>query len=446
MATMSKKTRDYIFLIFIVLFVAGTTLVSLYASGYKLNLSWPPRFSRLLIKTGMISVDSSPSGATIYLDDQPISDFTLNPWSDNRLTTAAKIRNVLPGDYILRLERDGYLPFNKKITVYSGQTTNVEDINLFRADLPFLITASKEGELQLSTNRKYLYITSDEKIITLKSGQERTLPLRAGTGKWLNNQDKLLLSGWLFTPGEGGGDLNYSQPIGAGATNWYYDEDTDRLYYQDQKSLSYLDLATKTSSLIISGGNYLAYQPHGDYLFVVESDGKETKIRRYSIKTKQAEEDLTLPSVGRYVFKPASQPTLELYDEQNKTLYLIDPNNLRGGGRTISDIISWQWLDNNTLFYNNNWEIYFFDLQQNKSSLLTRVGEEIKNIIWNSANDYLIFSTANSLSAYDLRVNLITKIFQTEKIGPPVLDNKNNTLYFWAKIGQQEGVYSLLLQ
>lgn len=443
---MSKTIRDYIFFIFIVLFIVGTTLVSLYASGYKFNLGWPPRFNRLLVKTGMIAVDSLPSGATVYLNDQPLSNFSFNPWSKNYLTTAAKIRNVLPGEYILRLERDGYLPLNKKISVYSGQTTAVEDINLFRSDLPFLITTAKEGALKLSANRKYLYIAAAAKIITLKNNQEKNLSQNVGAGEWLENQDKLLLAGWLIAATGSGGDFNYNELVGTTASEWHYDEETSRLYYQAKKSLSYLDTVNKTGVLVISGEDYLAYEPRGDYLFFVATANNQTKIKKYSLAAGRVEEEITLPNNGHYVFRSSGQTTLELYDEQNKTLYLIDPSNLTSGGRTIHDITSWQWLNNNTLLYNNNWEIYFFNLQQNKSSLLTRVGEEIKEIIWHKDGNYLIFSTASSLNAYDLKAGLITKIFQTEKIASPVLNDKDNTLYFWAKIGQQEGAYSLLLQ
>lgn len=443
---MSKKIRDYIFFIFIVLFIVGTTLVSLYASGYKFNLGWPPRFNRLLVKTGMIAVDSLPSGATIYLNDQPLSDFSFNPWNKNYLTTAAKIRNVLPGEYTLRLERDGYLPLNKKVSVYSGQTTAVEDINLFRSDLPFLITAAKEGVLKLSASRKYLYIAAAAKIITLKNNQEKNLSQNAGGGEWLKNQDKLLLTGWLITATGSNGDFNYNEVVGTTASEWHYDEEASRLYYQGKKSLSYLDTANKTGVLVINGEDYLTYEPRGNYLFFVSAAANQTKIKKYSLVAGQVEEEMSLPNNGHYVFRSNGQTTLELYDEQNKTLYLIDPSNLTSGGRTIHDITSWQWLDNNTLLYNNNWEIYFFNLQQNKSTLLTRVGEEIKEIIWHKDGNYLIFSTARSLNAYDLKAGLITKIFQTEKISSPVLNGKDNILYFWAKIGQQEGVYSLLLQ
>ncbi len=441
---MSKKIRDYIFFIFVLSFIVGTTIISLYASGYKFNLSWPPHISRLLIRTGMIVVDSAPRGATIYLNDKPAASFSLNPWSKQYLTTAAKVKNVLPGEYTLKLERDGYWPLSKKISVYSGQTTFAENINLFRDDLPFFITAATTSEIALSANYKYLYIAGPGKIITLKNNEEKTLPLN-GRGRWLKNQDQILVKGWLFPVDKTAG-INYSQTIGAGANNWYYEENTKRLYYQNDSLIAYLEADSQMSHLVLSGGRYLAYEPHGDSLFYVAAESGQTILKKYSLKNQATEQQMILPNVGHYLFSPDGRPFITLYDDQNKTLYLINPENLAGGSRTINNIISWAWLDDNTLVYNNNWEIYLFDLRQNSASLLTRVGEEIRQIIWNSRNDYLIFSTDSGLNVYDLKIGLITKIFQAEKIGSPVLDDKNGTLYFWAKIGKQEGIYSLLLQ
>ena len=78
--------------------------------------------------------------------------------------------------------------------------------------------------------------------------------------------------------------------------------------------------------------------------------------------------------------------------------------------------------------------------------MLTRVGEKIVKIIWNENANYLIFSTADSLNAYDPVIGLITKIFTANSIKPLTLNNTNNTLYFWANIGRQNGIYSLQLQ
>lgn len=406
---MSKKIRDYIFIVFTILFIAGTIIISLYASGLQINFSWPLSFNRLLIKTGMIAIKTDPKGATIYLNDQPQTNFSVNPWKIKYLTTPTKVKNVLPGDYDLNLKLPGYLPLTKRITVYSGQTTFVENINLFRSDQPRFIMATSSIDA------------------------------------WLQSNDRLLANGNLVNSTDNN-NVNYRQLLGAGASNWYNDKDQNRLYYQNGNSLNYFSLNSRASTLIMNGENYLDYEPRGDNLFLVTIKNGQTVLQKYSLKTKKIEQELRLPTVGHYAFIHEDRVWLTLYDDQNKTLYLINPSNIISGGQTISGVVSWQWLDDQTLFYNNDWEIYLFDLQKNNNSLLTRVGEKIIKIIWNKNKNYLIFSTANSLSAYDPKIGLITKILTVNSVATPVLDNPNDTLYFWAKIGQQEGVYSLLLQ
>lgn len=406
---MSKKIRDYIFIVFTILFIAGTIIISLYASGLQINFSWPLSFNRLLIKTGMIAIKTDPKGAIIYLNDQPQTNFSVNPWKIKYLTTPTKVKNVLPGDYDLNLKLPGYLPLTKRITVYSGQTTFVENINLFRSDQPQFIIATSSIDA------------------------------------WLQSNDRLLANSNLVNPADNN-NVNYRQLLGAGASNWYNDKDQNRLYYQNGNSLNYFSLNSRASTLIMNGENYLDYEPRGDNLFLVTIKNGQTVLQKYSLKTKKIEQELRLPTVGHYAFIHEDRVWLTLYDDQNKTLYLINPSNIISGGQTISGVVSWQWLDDQTLFYNNDWEIYLFDLQKNNNSLLTRVGEKIIKIIWNENKNYLIFSTANSLSAYDPKIGLITKILTVNSVASPVLDNPNDTLYFWAKIGQQEGVYSLLLQ
>jgi len=442
---MSKRIRDFIFLAFIIIFIIGTVLASLYASGYKINFSWPMKMNRLLIKTGMIILDSVPHGATIYLDGRPQTNFSLNPWKKEYLTTAAKIKNVLPGEYDLSLKLDDYWPLDKKINVYSGQTTYLEDINLFRSDLPLFITAASTSPLTLSASNKYLYVSGASKIISLGTGQEKVITAAsAAEGQWLKNDDKLVAAGWIFNPS--GADVNYGELIGANARDWYLEEKTGRLYYRNQDSLGYFDLAKDVSVLAAGSGNYLTYEPRGDTLFFIATEEEKTILKKYSLRNQTVEQEINLPGVGRYIFSREGRKFLTLYDDQNQTLYLFNPDNLAAGEETIKNVVSWIWLDDNTLLYNNNWEIYLFDLKQQSASLLTRVGEGITKIVWNSKNNYLIFSTANSLNTLDLKLGTITKIFQTEKISPPVLDDKTGTLYFGAKIGQREGAYSLLLQ
>ncbi|MFA5886666.1 MAG: PEGA domain-containing protein [Patescibacteria group bacterium] len=442
---MSKKTRDYIFWIFSVIFLLGTIFVSLYASGYKLNLSWPLTFNRLLLKTGMISIETEPRGVTIFLNGALQKNFSLNPLNKEYLTTPAKVKNVSPGEYDLRLELDGYWPLNKRISVYSGQTTFAENINLFRSNLPLLISNSPISQLQLSSSGRYLFVAAPSKIINLKNNETQNLSGAAAASYWLENEDKLVSGGQIFTP-DSSRSLNYEQVIGLDAKNWYYASEEKRLYYQNNDLISCFDISSQRNSLIISGHDYSVYRPHGQIMFLIENKLGKTKLQKYSLVNQKIEQEISLPADGRYLFKDDSGQYLSLYDEKNQTLYLINPDNINYITKTLNQAISWQWIDKSHLFYNNNWEIYLVDLENNNESLLTRLGEEIQTIIYNKNNNYLIYTSRSGLHAYDLQVGISTKIFSNETVVSPVIDQKNNTLYFWAKIDQQAGVYKLRLQ
>ncbi len=63
--------------------------------------------------TGSVTVESNPLGANVYLDDEPEG------------TTPAVILDVTPGPHIVRIEKTGYLPYEKEITVTAGGITTV---------------------------------------------------------------------------------------------------------------------------------------------------------------------------------------------------------------------------------------------------------------------------------------------------------------------------------
>ena len=107
---MSKKFRDFLFIAFIVLFVFITFFVSVYAVGYSLNISWPPRFDQVFQKTGMLILDSEPTGASIFLNGNKQRRSFLLDLGRNEITTPVKIKNLPPGEYTLRLEKEGYWP------------------------------------------------------------------------------------------------------------------------------------------------------------------------------------------------------------------------------------------------------------------------------------------------------------------------------------------------
>lgn len=423
-----------------------TVVVSLYASGYKFNLSWPLNFNRLLQKTGMLVVDTNPTRAVIYLNDKPEKNPSLNPWKKDYLTTPTKIKNLLPGEYELRLESEGYWPYKQKIRINSGETTFVEDVNLFLNNLPLLITVTPKSDLSLSLDKKYLSVSSAKKIINLKTELFRTLNLPDNvSGTWQKN-NKFLAAGKVYDSIKEANDVEYLNLIGTNATHLYLDDATERLYYQNNNSINYLEINNRVSSLLISGKNYLDYKIGEENIFTIVNENKQIKLEVYSLKDHKITATRTLSNSGDYSFENDIPDYLTLYDKRNRTLYLFTTTNINSGPIVIRNIKNWAVMDNKSLVYTNDFEIYVFSFENNNVDLITRRGEEISDIIWNATGNYLIFSSPNTLNVLDFKNRNTTSLFKAETIASPVFDSKNDTLYFWARIGQQEGVYKMLMQ
>ncbi len=418
--------------------------VSLYASGYKFNISWPLKFNRLLQKTGMLVVATQPAGATVYLNDKPQSEAIVKFWKNNYRVTPAKLKNLLPGEYELRLEQSGYWPYKQKIQINSGETTFVEDVNLFRDNVPLMILGVIESKLIISPDSKYLYAAQAKKIITLKTETARYLNTEA-SGIWLKN-NKILAAGVIFDPTKENNDINYAALIGANANNWYLDDSNGQLYYKNNNSINRLDTNSKITSTLLSGENYIDYLPRQDKIFTITNNNNQALLNSYNLKNNQLDATWNLPPSAEYSFVKDISSHLAVYDNKNKTLYLFNANDLSAGPIVIRNIKNWAVVNNQSLIYTNDFEIYIFNLTNSRIDLITRRSEEIDNIIWNEAGNYLIFSSPTTLNVLDFKNRNSTPLFRAEKISSPILDEKNDNLYFWAKVGQQEGIYKMQMQ
>ena len=151
-----------------------------------------------------------------------------------------------------------------------------------------------------------------------------------------------------------------------------------------------------------------------------------------------------MPATGTIHFHRLAN-YLTVYDKKNQTLYLFNETKIGDGPLVIKNIKNWALMDINNLIYTNNFEIYTFDLTNNRSTLITRRGTAIKDIIWNAEKNYLIFSEKENLNVFDFKNHNVTSLLAGEEIISPVLNTKDNTLYFWANINEQEGIYKILL-
>ena len=451
---MNKKCRDFIFFFFVFIFIFGTIVLSLYASGYKFNLTWPLEFNRLLVKTGMIALDSDPKGAMIYLDGKAQPSAAWRPWQKKYLSTPAKIKNVIPGEYEVMVERPGYWPFKTTLRVNSGLTTFYEDINLFKSDNPTIKAISDkslgEETISLSPNGHYLYLNQSAKIINLNKEEERNILVDYTNlistsspnlnGVWQKNNE-LLVAGIFFSANNLNDDRNFLSLIGPEAYDWKFEENSNRLFYKTQNNLSYIELGQKQATIVLGDLLITDYLPKNKSLFLIIRGEQQNLLQEYSYEQGVFIQELSLPSDGDYLFGEEKNDYLSVYDKKNKSLYLLERNYLNKGFKKIEAVKAWQWNGDEGIFFISDWELQYFNLKEGRFDLLARLGINLENLLINEKNKYLLLSSEQEVVVYDLKNAYMTTILQAEKISSPVLDADNDLLYFWGKLEDQQGVY-----
>lgn len=96
-----RNIRKIFFWLFFLIFIIVLPLIIFYSLGYQFNRNLK-RFQR----TGIISIRSLPTDAEIYLNDKKINK-----------ETPFDIRNLLPNTYKIRLEKEGFYPYELNVEV-----------------------------------------------------------------------------------------------------------------------------------------------------------------------------------------------------------------------------------------------------------------------------------------------------------------------------------------
>jgi hypothetical protein len=106
------RTRILLFLLGLILVPAVTYIVVLFAKGYRPNIQ-----NGQITPTGLLAATSLPQGAEIIIDGQ------LRSATDTTI-------NLPPGNYTVKIQKDGFSPWEKELTVQAEVVTRA-DATLF---------------------------------------------------------------------------------------------------------------------------------------------------------------------------------------------------------------------------------------------------------------------------------------------------------------------------
>jgi len=104
---MTRTTRRVIFYLAFILFLGAGYVVLLYAQGYRYNFS-DARFTR----TGALSLRANTQAQVLV--NGVIKDNT------SFITNSSSVSGLLPGVYMLSVQKDGYSKWQKKVTIQEG--------------------------------------------------------------------------------------------------------------------------------------------------------------------------------------------------------------------------------------------------------------------------------------------------------------------------------------
>lgn len=395
---MPSRTRRLLSWTFIIAFFLIAPAIIFSTAGYRYNFS-----KHRIERTGVMIVVSRPEAATISLNGER-----------QDADTPARLSDLTPGLYDLRVEKIGYHPWEKSVTVESRSTTFVNEIGLFRVTSPVLYSPIGVAiHPAFSPDSRYAAAMtptpsgSELAIVDLRTGED-FLPYRssaeAGTfrlswsvrGDWLlmaRTGPKPLFLLWNSDDPQSVRDLK--EGIGTTFDTVYWAQDDTRLYGQTGGKLS--SITTDLTTMVAEGPAIeQAIVANGSVYGILKGD--PNKLVRRKLKDETFEPIAELPSAS-FLPLPGFDGRIAYVSTTGDDLFVIDASGekpkafeARGKGGNWS-------TDGTKLLYWNDLEVRLYDARTGSDDLLTRLSGPITAAAWHRPEWNVIYAANGSLFA-----------------------------------------------
>jgi len=145
---MRKKGNTILFFILVLAFLIGGPFLIIYSQGYRFDIE-----KLMFLETGGIYVKAYPNDVSISIDDK----------YENKTAAFSRdllIQNLLPENHDVKVEKDGFIKWEKNLTVEKKKVAEAKYIILFPEEIPF--TTSIEGVF------KFFKFPNDNRLLLIK--------------------------------------------------------------------------------------------------------------------------------------------------------------------------------------------------------------------------------------------------------------------------------------
>jgi len=385
----------------------------MYSQGYRVN--WPPQSDhKLIVKTGGFFIKASPKPANVYINGNLAkkTDFFFG---------SCLVENLLPKNYTISIQKDGYQPWTKDLAIQEKQVTEVKRVILFPRTLSLSVLDKNVDSFWPSPDGKEIALLQTP---TSEPGWQLSL---YDTGQNLKSQllDESDLS-------------KTSAPIQS--LEWANDSLSIKLTVTASKQLEYYSLDVQNPSSTPaqtlaptsnSPAGSLAFASDGLTSYFIDQTG--TVFKKDPLQSNPAKlNDVALPTGKDLTYKLWIDDQF-VFARIGSDLYELKPGSTQFEKifqGLVSDIISSP--DGRKIAYASNseiWVTYTKDKtdqpQKNAGDkdLIARLSKKVTGLAWFNS-DYLIFMAGNSIKTAEIDNRDSINIANLTEISSPLSTNK----------------------
>lgn len=446
---MGIKARRIVVLALSVFFLIVSPYLIFYGLGYKYNFQ-----KGQLERTGVFYIKSFPKGAQVNIDGQKY-----------RQETPTRLTRLLPKVYKVEISKPAYRSWQKNLPILPQLTTFIEDVSLFYEQLKpekiisgnftDLLPSHDQETLALvesteSTQSVWLYhLTSD----SLTKIYETTGLSDLKLAEWSFSDKKLLVENqgnYLVVSAETPDVYFNLQAIAKVPLKEvkFSDANDNLLYGLNNSQLERIDLLNKSLTMV-EKGKVLSYLPLGSQLAVILKEGDNYYLKIYENELSRIL--FSLPYSANYQFQKTNGKDLILFDQGQRQLYLVDPNDQNQPLKSVlANLDGFQWHDQQILYWNQS-ELWVDYPLSNEEILLERNSQGVENGFWHPNAAYIYGTVGNRLKLYELDSRDQRNVYDLLDIeaGKEKLmatNKKGDYLYLITSFEDTSGFYKIKIQ
>ena len=402
---MDIRLRRTISFIFIIAFIVCTPILLLYTTGFRYDLK-----KGQLQRTGALVLETAPTNAEVLLNDEKAKS-----------KTPARLNNVLPGDYDVKINKPEHYPWQKKLTINTQETTFAEDIILFYQAEPQSINGNNINTWSFSPDNNFLALIVNEfnqehiYLYNLKNNKKKLVhvsqtPTTKHKIDWSPFGSYFLLTTDSSVTALSTGAPWKNLPVQATAKNFQWDANNyNILYHQTGSNLyetNYLTQATTKIFTLPTQATLLDYYINDSEVFTIEKLNTKYLLTKYPLNTDTTIDlrkiiELNNPN---YHFINIFKDKLALFEETDQTIYLanrsLDQIAFHKDGIISHDFLSSKGL----LLLQTSQELSYLDLNQDnlEEVTITRYSQGLQNAKWHSSPPHVFMLKDQTVEIIEL--------------------------------------------